>query len=252
MAKGKKQSAPSSNARATEKSLLNHASWLYGTIAGLAIKEALSDTVPYIISPPTDPPVARLVYVFRLLAFLFLLIRFYIDHSVFFERAHSDESSDLFPSRSYVLDFLVGLGHFILFFVCAFSIDLTKRPENLFFWMIVIILCWDLVWILACYLFDTLELVKLRALVNCATAFLIFTIHMVVYQPGPKPTSHAAPEPYVAADMIVNAIVFFISTLALYARMANRKIFETIYKWFDPKEDGQGGGSATQPPPQIV
>lgn len=243
MAKGKKESAPALKVKPSEKSLHGHASWLYGTIVGLAIKEALSDSVPYIISPPADPQVHPLVYAFRLGAFLSLLIRFYLDHSVFFEKAHSVEASDLFPSKSYVLDFLVGLVHFILFFVLAFSIDLTKRPPDLFFWMLFTILCWDLAWFLACLIFDTLELVKLRTVVNIATAVLILLVHVVAYQSTPGPAGRAAREPRVSADLIVNAVIIFISMIALYDRMANRKIFETAHRWLGPKERGQGGES---------
>ncbi|MDT5268224.1 MAG: hypothetical protein QOH49_410 [Acidobacteriota bacterium] len=252
MDQGKKEKARASNVKLTDKSLHSHASWLYSTVAALAIKEALADTVPYIINPPTDPAVRRLVYVFRLLAFLLLLIRFYLDHSVFFERAHSGEASDLFPSKSYVLDFLVGLVHFILFFVCAFSIDLTKRPDNLFFWMLFTILCWDVAWFLACLLFDTLELVKLRTVVNFVTAVLIFIVHWVTYEPALKAVGRAAQPPQVVSDLIVNAIVIFISIIALYDRMTNRKIFETVHKWLGPKEQAQKDAGAVQPPPQFM
>ncbi len=239
MTKGKKESARASNVGLTDKSLHSHASWLYGTIAALAIKEALTDTVPYIISPPTDPAVSRSVYVLRLLAFLFLLIRFYLDHSIFFERAHSGEASGLFPSKSYVLDFLVGLVHFILFFVCAFSIDLTKRPDNLFFWMLFTILVWDAAWLLACFLYDTLELVKLRTFFNIAAACLILIVYWVASEPTPKAAGRAAQGPHMVSDMIVNSIVLFISVFALYDRMANRKFYEIIHKWFGPQKQDQ-------------
>jgi hypothetical protein len=252
MASEKKEGAAAPKVRADQRSFHSLPSWLYGTVAALAIKEALSDSVPYIISPPVDPPVHRFVYLFRLCAFLFLLIRFYLGHSVFFERAHAGEASNLFPSKSYVLDFLVGLVHFILFFVWAFSIDPTKRPPNLFFWMLFTILCWDTFWYLACLLYPTLELVKLRWAVNSITAGLILLIYMIAYQPAPGSASRVAHESYLLADLIINAVVIFISMIALYDLMADKKIFERAYRALGPKEPARGAEPAAESPPQIV
>jgi hypothetical protein len=81
---------------------------------------------------------------------------------------------------------------------------------------------------------------------------LILLVHVVAYQGAPFPAGGTGREPRVSADLIVNAVVIFISMIALYDRMANRKIFETAHRWLGPKERGQGGESTAQSPQQTA
>ncbi len=137
----------------TQGTLHKHAFWLYGVIAGLAIKEALTVVVPHILSclPPeacSDPRYNRALAVaelHRLLVFLIVIVRFYVGSAFFFESAHLS-LPDIEP-RNYAKDFLSGIFHFVMFFVWAFSIDvLAPRGLWLFPAILAIILFYDILW----------------------------------------------------------------------------------------------------------
>lgn len=216
--------------RVIEKSLHTHAFWLFSTIVGLSIKEALSEAVPNIIAPPANPAFDRIVYGFRLAVFLIVIIRFYLGSVVFFEKTHAGETADEnFPRKSYSIDFLFGLSHFILFFVCAFSIDIDKKPFWLFPVLLTVILLWDWPWLAASYGQQSVGLIKLWAYVNSLTALLGFVAYKVVRSSFTFNTWEMS---YTWGELAAYGVVLVVSALDVWELISKREIFRTLLGWF--------------------
>jgi len=215
--------------RVIEKSLHTHAFWLFSTIVGLSIKEALSETIPYIITPPANPAFDRVFYGFRLAVFLIVIIRFYLGSAVFFERAHAGETADEdFPRKSYSIDFLFGLFHFILFFVWAFSIDIDKKPFWLFPVMLAVILLWDLPWLLVSLKQQSVQLIKLWAAINGMTALTGFVAYKLVRSSFNFPTWEMS---YTWGELAAYCVVLIISALDIWELISKKDIFRKWLGW---------------------
>jgi hypothetical protein len=147
------------NLAKTQETLHKHAFWLYGIIAGLAIKEALSVVVPHVLSflspeANVDPNYNRTLVVaelIRLVVFLVVIVRFYVGSAFFFESAHLNTSGEKpIEPQDYAKDFLSGLLHFLLFFIWSFSIDTLTRALWLFPAILALILSYDFLWLVFC------------------------------------------------------------------------------------------------------
>src|SRR5215213_7015840 len=119
-----------------------HFVWIYGVIAGFAIREALGTVIPHLTTNMPMPVWAYFQEGIRLLVFLLIVIRLYFGTVLFFEVGNSDTSAQ---ERNIVIPYLVGLVQFIFCFVWAASIDTQNKPRRLFLLMLMIILLYDLV-----------------------------------------------------------------------------------------------------------
>jgi hypothetical protein len=222
--------APAPERSGADKNLHTHAFWLFGTIIALAIDRALSETIPYLIKPPANPAFDRFVYSFRLAVFLIVVIRFYLGSVIFFEKAHaSDKADEEFPRKSYVIDFVFGLLHFILFFGWAFSIDINTKPVYLFPALLGVLLFYDFLWFVASIKNDPLKLIKLWMAINVASTIAGAAIYVIVLKVVfPTPTDDA----YVTAEMLLFIWIILVSVLDIWELMSKKPIFRKIFAWF--------------------
>jgi hypothetical protein len=215
--------------RVVEKSIHAQAFWLFSTIVALSIKEALSDTIPNLISPPANPAFDRSVYIVRGLIFLLVIIRFYLGSAIFFEKAHAGEGADEeFPNKSYVIDFMFGLIHFLLFFGWAFSIDIDKKPPTLFPFLLVVILLWDVPWLIFSLGRDPVELMKHWAAINCVTAGLGAVSYLVVrflfnFRTWEEATT--------SAEMAAYIWVALVSVFDIWELIGRKEIIRKPFDW---------------------
>jgi hypothetical protein len=145
--------------------------WLYGIIVGLSIREALSGTIPQIISPKHD--VAGWVImlaVVRLVIFLVTIIRFYLGSVSYFSEIHVE------PQSFYGMDFLTGTVHFVMFFGWATTLsDLRHREASgvsHFGALGAAILLYDIVWLAVSWKSPNRKDVMPWTIINAATTCL--------------------------------------------------------------------------------
>lgn len=219
------------------KSLHVHAFWLYSTIVALSMDQALRETIPNFIKPPAaNPAYDQFAYAFRLSIFLVVVIRFYLGGAIFFERVHAGATADKdFPEKSYVIDFLSGLLHFLLFFVWAYSIDLNTKPPLMFPIVLAVILLWDVPWFLASLPFDPHKLIKLWMAINVLATGLGLAIYLFVLNVL-FPTR--SPQAYVAAEKAAYILIIIISMLDIWELVSKKQIFRRMFSWLLDDETG--------------
>jgi hypothetical protein len=112
-----------------------HAFWLYGVVVGLAIREALNNSVPALLGAPgpgTTFP-SRALLVIRVTVLLLLVMRFYLGSAAYFGQAHpigsASDGQRGRPGMAYASDFLAGLLHFILCYSLALQVSLLSLPQ---------------------------------------------------------------------------------------------------------------------------
>lgn len=215
-------------ARNVVRDMHTDALWLYGTIAALAIEEALSKTMRLFITPPENSSYNRVVHGVRLLVFLVVLTHFYLGSAFFFRTAYADEAGKNIKRKNYVTDFIFGLAHFVLFFTWAYVIDLQLKPMNLFPILLGVILILDLIWLSVSFPFDTLGLIKFRAFFNLATFLVAFMVYGIAwfFASGPPEKEHVIAEQYAFA-MVIMASVVGIAEL-----VSDQKLARKLLKWF--------------------
>jgi hypothetical protein len=149
-----------------------HAFWVYGVIVGLAIREALVRAGSHIFLPgsPTFLPSDVLPWklhleAFRLIIFLMTITCFYFGSGVFFDKVYLNEkTASRFEKKSYGLDFVLGMVHYLVFF--AWSLTLADHSRfrwglSPFLLFMSAILLYDVVWFVASIRFDTMQELKL-------------------------------------------------------------------------------------------
>jgi hypothetical protein len=134
------------------KDLGKHALWIYGAFVSLCIREALTS---YFAHKPQSPfYYQESLELARLVLYLFVISRFFLGAADFFERVHGEGSEAEYPraGKNFQMDFLVGMAHFVFFYVWALSI--TDHAPRLFgasnyLLLMVFILAYDLAWYIA-------------------------------------------------------------------------------------------------------
>jgi hypothetical protein len=133
--------------------------WLYGVIAGLAIREALRTALPSIFPSNffSEPHVHSddwLVELVRLVVFLLMITRFYFGAVVFFAQAHGNDEDTLTKPESptYKVDFFFGFLHFLIFF--AWSLTMTSAFKlwgviSAYLAVLAVILFYGVIWVFA-------------------------------------------------------------------------------------------------------
>ena len=155
--------------------------FLYGAVAGLAIREAFVRVGPDLVSflsSTVDPWKIRLEAA-RLIVFFFAISTFYIGSISFFNKVHVSEHSDRsYPRSNYAYDFWFGLLHFVLFFLCAITINDFARTKSgltgfsLFLIYLSGIFLYDLLWLFINRNQDSFEEIKVWAWSSAVTVFL--------------------------------------------------------------------------------
>ena len=110
---------------------------------------------------------------------------FYFGSGVFFDKVYLSSDADTrFSKRSYGIDFVLGLIHFVAFFACALTIDnfsTTIWGMSPFLGFLGGIFLYDLVWLLANIFFDTVQEIKVWA--RWATIVWLFsTVVFVIWR----------------------------------------------------------------------
>jgi hypothetical protein len=149
-----------------------HAFWIYGVIAGLAIREALVRAGSHVFLPssPSFLPADVLPWklhleAFRLITFLMTITCFYFGSAFFFDKVYLNEATaPKFEKKSYGLDYILGMVHFLVFF--AWSLTLADHSRfrwglSPFLLFMSAILLYDVVWFVASIRFDTMQELKL-------------------------------------------------------------------------------------------
>ena len=150
--------------------------WLYGVIAGLAVREAL---LSFIAAPSGE----WLLWI-RLTVFLLVLTQFYLGAAVYFEDVHNSPENELrYSIRSFGADFVTGFFHTILFF--WWSTTLANREHHTgfafseFLLGVFVVHGFCAFWVVAALKYDTLHRVALWAMVNLVAVLICFTLFAV-------------------------------------------------------------------------
>jgi len=211
-------------------SIHNQAFWLYTTIVGLSIKEALSDTVPFLITPPSNTVFDWIDVTCRLCTFIIVTIRFYLGSALFFELAHTGANVEKeFPDRKYIIDFLAGTLHFLLFFGWAFSINIYTKPTILFPALMGIILLYDLAWLFAVRNISTMKLIKVWTTFNAVTfgfCFLFYVAAAWLYLQFSAGSDYEAA--LTVAEKFAFAVIIFVSLIELWSLMSRKEVFKDL------------------------
>lgn len=149
-------------------SIHKHAFWIYGVIVGLAIKEAMSDTLPELFKSASLNTWSKFAVAAKLALFLMMTIRFYLGSAHFFDSAHCGPKASELENKSYSIDFIFGAFHFLIFSVWAMSLA-DGMPDTLFLNLMWVILGFDVIWYFFCRSFDTRHLMKLWMVFNLTT-----------------------------------------------------------------------------------
>ena len=116
----------------------------------------------------------------RLAVFLGLIIRFYLGSAIYFDAVYCSDTADGdYPSKNYGIDFLLGLIHFILFFVWSETLIGSDRfAHGLSGFLLVLggILLYDIIWWLVSLKYSTKVAIRAWALLNLLTVGAAYAI----------------------------------------------------------------------------
>lgn len=170
-----------------QNALHPQAAWLNGIVVALAIREGLTQVVPHLTTAAHDFNWATELQIARVFLFLITIIRFYLGSILYFDAVHvREETAKQYVRKSYGLDFLVGLLHFIMFFAWATTIsDVGHRelPSTLSHFETVgaAILLFDLVWLAVNARYDTPRAILPWTIINVVTVLICVAIVFVPY-----------------------------------------------------------------------
>lgn len=183
---------------------------LYSVLLGFAVKEALWTAIPQIISANSFPygpdfsnvhrnSTLALLQVVRLIAFLFLTIRFFLGSAYFFHLAYGNKDAETdFPVKNIGADAIFLFIQAVGFLSLAFSISVQFVPTRLFVFSLLFVLLYDLFWYSFSLGKSTSRLLFFGTVVNLLTALLATLIYMVVFV-----TSFSAVRAEIAALILV-------------------------------------------------
>lgn len=150
--------------------------WIYGVLVGLAIREALTQTLHHAFSIPV-PDAAWILHIeiWRTVLFMLMIVRFYVGAVVFFNNVYGPSSPQ--TQNNYYLDFLMGFTQFVLFYswsVTIFSYSRSMKGFSYFLDVMFILLLFDFLWLVFNTRNDTFETIKVWTIVNSLTALISF------------------------------------------------------------------------------
>jgi hypothetical protein len=146
--------------------------WIYGVLVGLAIREALTQTLHHTFSIPAAEAAWILhIEIWRTVLFMLMIVRFYVGAVVFFGNVYGASSPQ--TQNNYYLDFLMGFTQFVLFYAWSVTIfSYSRSPKGFSYYLDVMfmLLLFDLLWLLFNTRNDTAETIKVWTIVNSLTA----------------------------------------------------------------------------------
>lgn len=195
--------------------------WLYGVIVGLAIKEALTEVLPHIFSLPKPgvmpAPYGHFLEASRLLVFLVLIIRFYLGSVTYFRDAYTCPSAkDDYSKKNYLIDFLIGFLHFLLFFALASSINIHEKILWLFPLLTGAILSYDLLWLIINWGNDTAYIIRFWTVINIITLGISAGLYYILKGNGVV---------IEQAEEIASVPVFIASLIDIAGIITNKRLF---------------------------
>jgi len=241
-----------------DENIRKQAFWLYGVIVGLAIKEALTNVLPHVFRASKAGEMGQhMPEVVRLVLFLILSVRFYLGATQYFDEAfekiHPRIGSDgtiteenQYRRKSFGLDFIVGFFHFLVFSALALSITYDETAPNeisnlLFPVILLIILLYDLVWLVLNWKNDTFPLIKLWATLNTITvifsAVCYFLVWLYYVLQGLQFNS-------IYAEMIALVPVFLVSVLDIAELIIGKPVIRHFLSWLGNKITSLGSKDA--------
>lgn len=156
---------------------------------------------------------------------------FYFGSGVFFNRVHlNPETAETFKKKSYGLDFVGGLIHFLIFFAWAIAITDHSRytlGASLFLVYLGAIFLYDLIWLLVSIPYDSVREIKLWALMCTVVFFLATGLFLGV-------------RTWKNNDVIAEEACFIIYFLYLLGDavelFTERPFFSELIRWFLPEK----------------
>lgn len=153
-------------------SVHKHAFWLYGVVVGLVIKEAVTNVSEHIFpiaprvsdefhyqvakalgialaEPLPSTATMRLTDGCRLIIVLTICIRFYLGAAVYFESTYFEHDGSLKPTASdkdYMVDFVWGFVHFMLFLGLSATIEGHGQPTVVFPILLAVVFGYSIAW----------------------------------------------------------------------------------------------------------
>jgi hypothetical protein len=153
--------------------LHSQASWLYGVLVTLGVREGLSQIIPKLTNHGSEDNWTLFLHVFRLTFFLITIIRFFLGSVRYFEQVYLlDYSDEDYPRKQYGIDFLVGFVHFMIFFAWATTIaDVSHRDRGYchFTFLALAVLLYDVAWLVVNINSDTRRKILKWTLINLAS-----------------------------------------------------------------------------------
>jgi|SRR2546425_1022567 len=209
-----------------QEGLHKHAFWLYGVLVGLAIKHAVETVLPHLLAPPFTRTWESFPEAVRLFLFLVLIIRFYLGSAIYFDDVYYSADSDkTYPRKNYLVDYLFGVAHFLLFLAWAMSLQIKNSPL-LFPGLLAGILVYDAVWFVVCRRdYDSVRRMKLWMLINLATFLVSLLVYLLVYLFAPTFGGQ-----YTMPELLAYVPVFIVSGIDIAELTSKKRI---IAEWLE-------------------
>ncbi len=227
--------------------------WFYGVLVGLALKEALVPVISHYIDPPRNTVRTEHFQEFwRLLIFVLLAVRFYLGAVIYFSDVYD---STKYPTKSFGTDFLVGFVHFVLFFGLALTIPIHNPSDpslsqdgfrtGLFLGLLLVVLLYDLLWLVLNRKNSTKENIAKWAYLNLFTVIammFVYVIVFVVYTVSGSPFDFFTCEAIVLIPLLIASIVDIPELVDGKPVIGNiiKGITGWLHEKFVKKDDGNG------------
>jgi hypothetical protein len=204
--------------------LHEHAFYLLGVIAGLAIGEGFTNVIPRLVTPPSGTPSWVLwLEQYRLLVATLVTVRFYVGAGHYFDTVHKN-NTDAFPVRNYYLDFISGLFHFTIVFAWFTTITIHSAAPwshaSTFLKLTFLVMLYDLLWLWTSWSQSTYFEIKKWAVINAMNAAAALII-IFVLRDGFDLADWVKLECWVLSSVVA------VSLADLWELATDRDVFET-------------------------
>lgn len=210
-----------------------NAFWIYGVIVGLAIQDAASRTAQSVLDLRANPlhKWEWLPQIVRFLVVLFVAVRFYLGAVKHFSETYDDPDTST-EQREYLLDFVIGLFHFVVFYVLAATIDFQRTPGGIFPAVLGFILLYDFIWLALTRKFETTNRrVRYWAWLNLATVILMLFVYLLIW--GFKPNGQPLVREAVAYSVLLLISLFEIGELVKGKGIISEWVKKKVDKLWD-------------------
>lgn len=238
-----------SNEFINSRDIHKHAFWLYSVIIGLSVEEALRHVLPHI----GELNSVRALHIgldgLQLALFLCLVVRFFLGSVRYFDEAHIGESALQYKTKNYALDFFFGLIHFSGFLGLSLSIGHSK--DWVFLFWLTYILLYDLIWILGCRKYETIQIVYVWTVVNVVTFLISLALSLIVWVLASSVFNYYVTHPdrvWFTVSIIFMIPIFFFSFIDIYSIFKADTVFERWFSKFSARKTGNQEKVSPPPP----